>query len=430
MAHDHPHHEHDEAHHGHDPAIPQELVGAAPAEAFDAANQALVDALKLSFRFLKVVMIGAVVFYLLSGLFIVERDKEVVVLLRFGEQKNTYREGIHWALPYPIDELVKVPVSTDTLMLDSFWLQISDADRHAKTPLSELTPRGDGLDPAVDGALLTGDRGIMHLEAQAQYRVTDAQQYVRNVVLRGNDRTAEKNLLKAVLKNACVATTARMTAETVSKRTNEVVNQVKIRAQEILDRMNTGITLDEVVARQWYPLQVQPSVDNVTTAMNTKQQEIQAAYGERQKTLNEAAGRIWEDLWNAIQELDQEATDQERAEVLSRIETLLTTQASGKAGQRIQEARQQREQIVLSTLAREQAFLALLKEHRKNPTLLRQRLLAEGLKDLFAQPGVTKWILPAGENKQLDLWLNPDPVEFKKAQEEETRKRTGVGAGK
>lgn len=429
MAHDHPHHEHDEADHGHDPAIPQEPVGVASAEAFDAANQALVDALKLSFRFLKVVMIGAVIVYLFSGLFIVDRDKEVVVQLRFGKQINTYRDGIHWSLPYPIDELIEVPVSMDTLMLDAFWLQIKDTERGR--PLSELMARGDGLDPAVDGALLTGDRGIMHLLTQAQYRITDAQQYVRNVILWGNDRTAEKELLKAVLKNACVASAARTTAEVISKDPSTMVSGVKTRAQEMLDHLGTGITLDKVdVAQSWYPLQVQPSVDAVTNAMNTKQQAIQTAYGERQKILNEAAGRIWEDLWNAIQELDQKATDQERAEVLSRIETLLTAQSSGKAGQRIQEARQQREQIVLSTLARQKAFLALLEEHRKNPTLLRQRLLAEGLKDLFAQPGVTKWMLPAGENKQLDLWLNPDPVEFKKAQEAATRQKTGAGAGR
>lgn len=429
MAHDHPHDEHEHAHQGHDHARPQEPVGAAPPEAFDAANQALVDALKLSFRCLKVVMIFAVVFYVFSGLFIVDRDKKVVVQLRFGKQINTYRDGIHWSLPYPIDELIEVPVSMDTLMLDAFWLHISAADKDK--PLSELMARGDGLDPAVDGALLTGDRGIMHLLTQAQYRITDAQQYVQNVIFSGSDRASEKDLLRAVLKNACVANAARTTADVIWKDASALGPVVKTRAQEMLDQLSAGITLDKVdVAQSWYPLQVQPSVDAVTKAMQTKEQAIQTAYGERQKILNEAAGRIWEDLWNAIQELDQKATDQERAEVLSKIETLLTAQSSGKAGQRMQEARQQREQIVLSTLAREKAFLALLEEHRKNPTLLRQRLLAEGLKDLFAQPGVTKWMLPAGDNKQLDVWLNPDPVEFKKAQEEATRQRTGVGAGK
>ncbi|MGQ9649507.1 MAG: SPFH domain-containing protein [Phycisphaerae bacterium] len=429
MAQDHPHHEHVDPHHGHDNSPLEELAGVAPAEAFDAANQALVDALKLSFRVLKGVMIGAVFLYVFSGLFIVDRDKEVVVQLRFGEQINTYGEGIHWAMPYPIDELIEVPVSTDTLTLDAFWLQISDADKGK--PLSELMARSDGLDPGVDGALLTGDRGIMHLLTQAQYRITDAQQYVRNVVLQGNDRTGEKDLLRAVLKNACVASAARTTAEVISKDPSTMVSGVKIRAQEMLDHLGAGITLDKVdVVQSWYPLQVQPSVDAVTNAMNTKQQAIQAAYGERQKILNEAAGRVWEDLWNAIQELDQKATDHERTEVLGRIETLLTAQASGKAGKRIQEARQQREQIVLSTLARQKAFLALLEEHRKNPELLRQRLLVEGLKDLFAQPGTVKWMLPGDENKQLDVWLNPDPVEFKKAQEAATRQRTGVGAGK
>lgn len=419
---------HDEPHREYDVPRPEEP---ATGEAFDAANQSLVDALRLSFRILKVVMICTAVIYLFSGLFIVERDKKVAVHLRFGEQKGTYREGVHLAWPYPIDEVIQVPIAQESVSLDAFWIQISEQDKARKTPLSDLMPRGEGLEPGVDGALLTGDRGIMHLQLQAQYRITDADQYIRNVIFQGEDRTAEKDLLKAVLKNACVASAARATAETIWKYSSEVGDDVRVRAQAALDRMETGITLDKVdVAQSYYPLQVKGAVDNVTNAMNAKEQAIQAAYAQRQKTLNEAAGKVWEDLWKKIQELDQAPAGPDRDRILADIDELLTEKAAGKAGRRIQEARQQREQIVLATLARRNEFLALLEQHRLNPELLRQRLLTAALSDLFSKPGVTKWILPPGDNKQIDLWLNPDPKEFKERQEAEMRRQTGAGPGK
>ncbi len=420
MANEHPHHEHDHWH-------AEEPVNGAGGESFDAANQALVDALRLSFKVLKLVMVFAVGLYLLSGLFVVERDKNVAVELRFGEQVALHREGIHWAWPYPIGEVIEVPISTEKLEVDAFWIRLSDEQKAMQR--SELIARGEGLEPGVDGALLTGDRGIMHLVPRVQYVISDAQQYVTNVALRDDDRTAEKNLLNAVLKNACVATAARSTTEIISKDPKDVMNEAKLRAQQTLDRLNTGITLTTVDVESWYPLQVQPMVNYVANAMATKEQARQTALAEQRKKLNEAAGKTWEPLWNAIQELDLKPDGPERDKVLARIDKLLE-EAAGKAGTRIQEARQQREQIVLSTLARQKTFLALLDQHQRNPKLLRQRLLVDGLKDLFAQTGVTKWILPPGQNKQLDLWLNPDPVEFKKAQEEAMRQKTGAGAGK
>jgi regulator of protease activity HflC (stomatin/prohibitin superfamily) len=253
---------------------------------------------------------------------------------------------------------------------------------------------------------------------------------VRNVALRDEDRTAEKELLNAVLKTASVASAARSTTDTIKKRPGDVGDEVQLRAQQTLKQLNTGITLVEVVVKQsWYPLQVQPTVDLVTNAMNTREQALQTAYAEQRKTLNEVAGKAWEPLWTAIQELDLTPDGPEREKVLARIDELLR-QASGKAGTRIQEAERQREQIVLATLARQNTFLALLDQHQRNPQLLRQRLLVDGLKELFAQTGVTKWILPPGENKQLDVWLNPDPVEFKQAQDAAARQKAGAGPGK
>jgi modulator of FtsH protease HflK len=409
LAHDHPHLEHDHSH-GQEPTV-------APGEAFDAGQQSLVDALRSSFRVLKFVMVLVVVFFLGSGIFIVDRDKEVKVRLRFGEQDGVFRDGIHWAFPYPIDQVIRVPIAAETLMLDSFWFQLREDEK--TRALSDLMSRGPGLEPGVDGALLTGDRAIMHMLIQAQYTIRNADEYVQNVVI-SPDRKDEKDLLRSVLKNAATAAAARTTASVVAKEAGTVASEIRSRAQAVLDQLRTGIQLDQVAASQsYYPLQVKDAVVNVSTAESQKNETIQKARQGQQQKLNEAAGEAWKDLWIEIQKLDQLADGPGRDAALARIENLLTTRAAGKAGQRIQEAQQESHQIVLATQSRQNQFNLLLEPYQSNPVLFRQRMLTDALTELYAQPGVVKWMLPGGNNKQINLWLNPDPKESKEASERE-----------
>ena len=130
-------------------------------EPLDPANQSLADALRLSFRVLKLVMFLLIIAFLLSGIFMVDQ-KEVVVVSRFGRPVGDPRKpGLNFAWPYPIDALIKVPTSLQTQRVDAFWLKLSEKDRTRN--LSEVQARGRGLEPGVDGALITGDRALMHL---------------------------------------------------------------------------------------------------------------------------------------------------------------------------------------------------------------------------------------------------------------------------
>src|SRR5512139_377170 len=91
-----------------------------PAAVEDAGAQALADALRSSFNLIKLVMVLLVGAFLASGLFTV-KPNQVAVKLRFGKPVGVGREqllqpGLHWKLPYPIDEVVYIPVGeTHTL---------------------------------------------------------------------------------------------------------------------------------------------------------------------------------------------------------------------------------------------------------------------------------------------------------------------------
>src|SRR6267143_7242474 len=81
----------------------------------DAGSQALADALRSSFAIIRVVMVILVLLFLGSGFFTVG-SQEKAVILRFGKPIGVGAQallgpGPHWAFPYPIDEVKKIPVN-------------------------------------------------------------------------------------------------------------------------------------------------------------------------------------------------------------------------------------------------------------------------------------------------------------------------------
>src|SRR5271166_5933366 len=80
----------------------------------DAGSQALAEALRSSFAIVKVAMLLMVVAFFSSGFFTVG-PQEKAVILRFGRpvgerEKALLNSGWHWSYPYPIDEVVKIPI--------------------------------------------------------------------------------------------------------------------------------------------------------------------------------------------------------------------------------------------------------------------------------------------------------------------------------
>src|SRR5262245_17022103 len=80
----------------------------------DSSTQALSEALRSSFAVIKYVMIILVLVFLFSGWFQVGTQERAIVL-RLGKpaggaDAKLLGPGLHWAFPYPIDEVVKIPM--------------------------------------------------------------------------------------------------------------------------------------------------------------------------------------------------------------------------------------------------------------------------------------------------------------------------------
>ena len=129
-------HEHDHDHGPH-PA-------SAPVTTDDAGSQALAEALRSSFAIVKVAMLVMVLAFFGSGFFTVG-PAEKAVILRFGKPvgegaKALLGAGLHWSYPYPIDEVVKIPI-TEIQSVDSTmgW--------YAMTRNQEILYKATGQEP-------------------------------------------------------------------------------------------------------------------------------------------------------------------------------------------------------------------------------------------------------------------------------------------
>src|SRR5215469_12252278 len=99
-------------------------------ETLDAGSQALAEALGSSFTIIKIVMGLMVVAFFFSGFFQVG-PQERAVKLRFGKpvgegEKALLGAGLHWAYPYPIDEVVRIPITQiQTVRSDNGWYYVT-----------------------------------------------------------------------------------------------------------------------------------------------------------------------------------------------------------------------------------------------------------------------------------------------------------------
>lgn len=148
---------------GSGPGVPQ-----APrdVEAGEAGAKALSDALKGSFKVLKVAMIALAVFYIGKGVFYVQ-PQEVRFKLRFGRVVSSWGQ---WALKsgtvhiqWPWEEVETVSTEEKALPVEErFW---------TRYPQGTTRERKTSLRVQEDGFLITGDANIVHMQLRARYRV-------------------------------------------------------------------------------------------------------------------------------------------------------------------------------------------------------------------------------------------------------------------
>lgn len=396
--------------------------------ALDPAQQSLAEALRVSFTILKLAMLALLVAYGLSGTFSVGSN-EVALRLRFGDYvgdpgNRVLERGTYLAAPFPIEQIVKVDTRPVTLVLDrEFWFETT-AQESGLTRGQLQARKAMPLHPLRDGSLITGDSNIAHAKWTLTWRVGDPVAFLTNV---GSKQLAT-DIVRLVAQQGIVQAIAQLAADDLLRG---IVNRELAVGlmQERLDRMRTGLVIDQLVLdKVSAPMRVAGSFDAVTSAESDRASRIVAAQQERSRILGETAGEASGQLMDLVTSYEQ-AVERGDKEAAPRIQMVIDAALAdlrvgdavigGEVARVINTAKTYRTQIVERVASEAMAFEQLLPQYDRNPRLVLSKLWEDARETILTGDVETFYTVPG----QLELQLNRDPELQKERQKEQMRSK-------
>lgn len=395
-----------------------DAAGSEAAPAFDAAGQSLANALHMSFRILTTVILILIVLFLCRGFFKVEADQKAVIL-RLGSTDASLVKGMgmHYAWPYPIDEVQRVWVRPNTREVNTFWSKVTEEAKKDAVE-KDKKEKPEIVLGAQDGLILTGDLNVLQARWQVVYSVQpDEASVIRYYKSLGDDVNAEA-LIRSLLESAVVSQTAATSVnKAYGKDRTALKEQVKGRVDKMLFDLNVGLRIDSLnLIDIRPPSEVKPSFDAVRQAVDDADANKARAEADRKRVLIEAAGPkgpeigdVIQDWWDARM---KEPADQARMTEAEKKIQALFKDATGKCQTMLADARayaagieaetkgdhdRVRSLVASGSAADIKAFM----EHARIDAI--QDVLGNAYEKYIYSPGTE------GRAARLDLWLNRRP---------------------
>jgi len=297
--------------------------------------------------------------------------QEKALILRLGkpvaeDESALLGPGAHWAFPYPIDQVVRIPIGeVQTVVSTVGWWKTTPALEAAGT---EPRP-GPTLKPGMDGYLLTGGGSIVHARATLRYRI--AEPGLRYTF----DFAAASNVVQNALNNALVRAAAHSTVQ-ITRDSTAFREKAATRLQEMIDDQRLGIVVDQLSVEVKPPRQLKDDFNRV------QEVEVQrnTALGDAQQYANTT-----------------------------------TNQALAQANTRTSLAEADRKNLVEFVSAEARRFSELLPEYRKNPPLFTELRYAEALQRIYTNAAERIIVQERADGRLRELWLqlSREPQKFK-----------------
>jgi membrane protease subunit HflK len=388
-------------------------------ENFDAAGKSLSEALRTSFIILKIIMIALVIIFLISGFKTVGPDEQAFVLL-FGRIRGTGEgrilgPGLHWTLPYPIEEIVKITVAKKVnLAVDTFWYL------KRKNMESTLDAEYDGYcivrgqkqrqGPAASNA---NDYNIVHSKWILTYKIDDPERFFQNIYV--EDKNVKPGeiyaevitqsitpLLESLIEDSVVTAMVNFTIDEAILSKERIPRHVESLLQAKLNRIESGIKVVSVqLSRITWPQQVDYAFQASIQASQAKRKAVTQAESYARKLLIETAGPVAEELLEVLQ-----------GEKVSKAEEeLLWGSLAGKAQETISDARAYRIKVVETAKADAEYLQKILPEYRKNRRLVIQGIYQDAVEYVSNNADEKIIVQPADgiKAKEFRLLINRDP---------------------
>ena len=296
------------------------------------------------------VLIGILVVWLLTGIYVVGPD-EVGVVRTFGAFTRVTQSGLNWKFPSPI-ETANTPKVTEVKRIEFGFRSLKN---------------GQYRTVEKESLMLTGDENIVDAEMIVQYKIKDPVKYLFNIVEPElTVREAAEASLRTVVGRNKIDETLTTGKFTIQEETKEQV-------QSILDKYESGIHIVAVQLQDVSPpKEVIGAFKDVASAKEDKNRMINQAEGYRNDVIPKARGE---------------------AEAMIR-------DAEGFKESRIKRAEGDATK-----------FTTILKEYQKAKSITEKRLYLETMEKVL--PGIDKIIVPDKESGNMLNLLNLNPNQVK-----------------
>ena len=270
-------------------------------------------------------------------------DKQQAVVTTFGKVTDVTDAGLHFKLPFGIQQVEKVDVNV-----------------YQKIELGYTTgSNGIAVTNTSESTMITGDFNIVNVDFYVEYKITDP---VKFLYSSNNPELILKNLIQSQVRNVVGSSTVD---SVLTDGKENIQMQVKELVTQILAEYDIGLTLIDVRIQDAEP---------PTTEVNEAFKAVETAKQTAEAVVNEAKAYENAQIPNAEAQADK-----------------LLQNAEYLKQKRINEA--------LESVA---MFEAMFIEYEQNPDITRSRMYYEAISKVL--PGVRIYI-NTGDGESVDMLL-------------------------
>jgi len=301
----------------------------------------------------KIVLIAMVALFLLIGVgtcFYTVDDKQQGVVTTFGKVTDITDAGVHFMLPFGIQQVEKVDVNV-----------------YQKIELGYSTDSYNDyqVNPS-ESTMITGDYNIVNVDFFVEYKISDPVQYLYSS---NNPELILRNLIQSQVRNV-VGSSSVDSVLTDGKESIQM--QVKDLVVKILEEYDIGLTLVDVKIQD-----SEPPTQDVIEAFKA----VETAKQQAETVVNDAKA----------------------------YQNAQLPDAQARADKLIQNAEYLKQKRINEAIEQVAMFQAMYAEYAQNPEITRSRMYYEAISQIL--PGVKVYInTSGGENSDLQMLLPLDTL--------------------
>ena len=300
-------------------------------------------------RIVTIVVLVVIAALLIGTCYYTVDDKQQAVVTTFGKVTDITDAGVHFKLPFGIQQVQKVDVNV-----------------YQKIELGYSSSGNDYLVNDRESTMITGDYNIVNVDFFVEYKISDPVQYLYS----SNDpELILRNLIQSQVRNVVGSSTVDAV---LTDGKENIQMQVKELVTRILQEYDIGLTLVDVKIQD-----AEPPTQEVIEAFKA----VETAKQKAETVINDAKA----------------------------YQNAQLPQAQAQADQLIQNAEYLRQKRVNEGVEQVAMFTAMYSEYARNPQITRYRMYYEAISQIL--PGVKLYVnTGSSENSDLQMLLPLEPM--------------------